>query len=222
MLSPTEENYLKCIYSLSEKSDKEISTNSISAHIQTTAASVTDMLRRLSEKGFLRYVKYKGARLTVEGESLAKSLVRRHRLWEVFLVNKLKFSWDEVHDIAEQLEHIHSSALIQRLDAFLGHPQFDPHGDPIPDQHGNYTKRNDKTLSEVNIGEECILVGVQEHSSEFLQYLDSLSVRLGQRLKVEHIEPYDNTCRIRLIPGGDTLSLSERVTSQLVVNVNPQ
>ena len=130
--SLAEENYLKIIYRLSESNPNEISTNAVSEMTQTKAASVSDMLRKLSEKGWVNYQKYQGVRLTEDGQKIALSIVRKHRLWEVFLVEKMQFNWDEVHEIAEQLEHIESDELIDKLDAFLGFPKVDPHGDPIP------------------------------------------------------------------------------------------
>ena len=133
MQSFTEENYLKIIYHLSNQSNP-VETNAIAEKIQTKAASVTDMLKKLADKGLLNYVKYQGVTLTAIGNLTAINIVRKHRLWEVFLVNKLNFKWDEVHEVAEELEHIKSKLLVERLDKFLGHPKVDPHGDPIPDQ----------------------------------------------------------------------------------------
>ncbi|WP_317172245.1 metal-dependent transcriptional regulator [Hymenobacter sp. BRD67] len=133
----TEENYLKTIYKLAEvEPGQGVSTNRIAAALVTRAASVTDMLRRLAEKGLLEYEKYRGVRLTPEGRRLALLTVRKHRLWEVFLVQQLGFSWDEVHEVAEELEHVQSPLLMQRLDAFLNFPTLDPHGDPIPAEDG--------------------------------------------------------------------------------------
>ncbi|NND87947.1 MAG: metal-dependent transcriptional regulator, partial [Flavobacteriaceae bacterium] len=145
MYSLTEENYLKTIFHLEQVSSGDISTNAIADKMETQPSSVTDMVQKLAEKELLSYKKYKGTRLTEIGKKVAADVIRKHRLWEVFLVEKLKFHWDEVHDIAEQLEHVQSDELIARLDAFLGHPDFDPHGDPIPDKHG-VIKRTEKIL----------------------------------------------------------------------------
>lgn len=195
-ISYTEENYLKVILKLSFDADKPVSTNAISKSMQTSAASVTDMLKRLSEKKLIDYEKYKGVRLSKSGNKIATNLIRKHRLWEVFLVKKLNFNWDEVHDIAEELEHIPSNELINRLDLFLGQPKFDPHGDPIPDEHGNFTERQQTLLIGLEIGESGIVVGVQEHSSPFLQYLDRLKLGLGAHIQLLEKFEYDESIRV--------------------------
>jgi len=159
-ISEAEENYLKAIFKISEKEDRPVSTSAIAAEMNTSAASVTDMIKKLSEKALVLHEKYRGVVLTDAGSGIAKKLIRKHRLWEVFLVNKLDFSWDEVHAIAEQLEHIHSDRLIERLDDFLGFPRFDPHGDPIPDAEGNMVLRKQVLLSELKEGNSCVIVGV--------------------------------------------------------------
>ncbi|MEL6389549.1 MAG: metal-dependent transcriptional regulator, partial [Bacteroidota bacterium] len=148
----TEEDYLKVIYQLSEHARSQVSTSSVAQHIKTSAASVTDMLKKLSVKGFIHYEPYKGARLSPAGQRLATILVRKHRLWETFLVQKLDFTWDEVHEVAEQLEHIDSDKLVDRLDHFLGYPKYDPHGDPIPNAEGKFTLRDQTILSKVPTG----------------------------------------------------------------------
>ncbi len=211
MLSHTEENYLKVIYKISSTEQKTVSTNAISKDIQTSAASVTDMLKRLAEKKLINYEKYKGATLTKSGQKIANTLIRRHRLWEVFLVDKLNFNWDEVHDIAEELEHINSKDLIDRLDNYLGHPKFDPHGDPIPDEDGKYTLRQQTCLIDMKVGEKGVIVGVQEHSTPFLQYLDRLNLRLG--LSIELLEKFDYDESIRIMLNGN----SEQILTQKVV-----
>lgn len=198
MISQTEENYLKAIFKLSEKSDKPVSTNAVSKELSTSAASVTDMLIRLSKKDLVIYAKYKGVTLSDEGSQLAKHLVRKHRLWEVFLYDKLGFTWDEVHDIAEQMEHIRSKKLVDRLDDFLGKPKFDPHGDPIPDAEGNFAERQQSLLSTLNNGDHGIVVGVQEHSSTFLQYLDKLELVLGAEVEILDKYDYDDSVKILL------------------------
>lgn len=198
MISQTEENYLKAIFKLSESSDKPVNTNAVSKELNTSAASVTDMLIRLSKKTLVNYAKYKGATLSDKGNKIAKQLVRKHRLWEVFLCEKLHFSWDEVHDIAEQMEHIRSEALVNRLDDFLGNPKFDPHGDPIPDADGNFAERQQSLLSTLN-NEDCgIVVGVHEHSSTFLRYLDQLELVLGAEVKILDKYDYDDSFKILL------------------------
>lgn len=197
MISQTEENYLKAIYKIIERKAKLASTNAISKEIKTSAASVTDMLKRLSKKGYLNYEKHKGVSLTEEGEQISLHLIRKHRLWETFLVNKLDFQWDEVHDIAEQLEHIQSKKLITKMDQYLGYPKFDPHGDPIPDENGNFTIRNQIPLSDLNQGESGIVVGVQEHSTEFLQYLNKLELGLGTQIEILEKYSYEHSIKIQ-------------------------
>ncbi len=196
MLSFTEENYLKAIFKLSEQEKKAASTNAIAKEMQTSAASVTDMLKRLAEKKLLNYEKYKGVTLGKSGQKIATNLIRKHRLWEVFLVEKLHFNWDEVHDIAEQLEHIHSEHLIDRLDEYLAFPKFDPHGDPIPDAEGKFTFRKQIPLSQLPVGCTAIVVGVQEHSAHFLQYLDRLDLGLGSQLEVLEKFDFDDSLRL--------------------------
>ncbi len=216
MVSPTEENYLKAIFKLSEKDNTPASTNGISKEMNTSAASVTDMLKRLAEKNLINYEKYKGVTLTKEGNTLATNLVRCHRLWEVFLLEQLDFSWDEVHDIAEQLEHIKSDELIERLDRFLEYPKFDPHGDPIPDADGNFTYRKQVLLSELKENEKGIIVGVNEHTPSFLQYLDKHELILGATVAVlEHFE-YDSSKKINLNGQTDHI-LSSKVCKNLFI-----
>ena len=179
----SEENYLKTIYHLTSSSNKEVSTNEIAEMIATKASSVTDMLRKLAEKDLLNYKKYQGVSLTEKGKLSAKMIVRKHRLWEVFLVEKLNFSWDEVHDIAEQLEHIKSEQLINKLDDFLGNPTEDPHGDPIPDAYGKIIKTEKLLLSELPQNQTGICVGVKDSSTEFLKYLDKNQIALGTKIE---------------------------------------
>lgn len=197
-LSTAEENYLKAIFKISERAQKSASTNSIAKQLSTSAASVTDMIKRLAEKQLIDYEKYKGVNLTSLGNKMATQLIRKHRLWEVFLVKKLRFSWDQVHDIAEQLEHIESAELTMRLDAFLDYPKFDPHGDPIPNADGKFTIRSRTPLSDMHKGQEGMLVGVKEHQTDFLQYLNSLNIKLGTSIMVLETMPYDGSMKVQL------------------------
>lgn len=198
VLSHTEENYLKTIFALAEIEQKSISTNAIAARVATSAASVTDMLKRLSEKNLIHYEKYKGVILSEDGQKIATHLVRKHRLWEVFLVEWLHFAWDEVHEIAEQLEHIQSEELINRLDIFLNYPKFDPHGDPIPDVDGNFTARKQVLVSEILANQGGVVVGVNEHAPAFLQYLDKLGINIGTRIDVLEVYEYDGSRNVML------------------------
>lgn len=215
-ISYTEENYLKAIFKISERDGKPASTNAISSEMNTSAASVTDMVKRLSDKELIHYERYRGVTLTEEGEHIATHLIRKHRLWEVFLVDKLQFTWDEVHEIAEQLEHIKSHGLVERLDEFLGFPKFDPHGDPIPDADGNFAFRKQVLLCELKNGEEGLVVGVQDHTTAFLQYLDRMELVLGTPVRVLEYFEYDDSMRVH-INGERELVLSKKVCQNLFI-----
>lgn len=193
MHSFTEENYLKAIYHLSEGNDTVVTTNGIAEVINTKAASVTDMLRKLADKKLINYIKYQGVTLTDTGLKAAVNIIRKHRLWEVFLVEKLGFKWDEVHDIAEELEHINSTSLIDRLDDFLGNPAADPHGDPIPDRTGNFQHKKLVKVSEMKQGESGTISGVSEHSSVFLKHLEKLSLTLGTKIIITELIEFDGS-----------------------------
>ncbi|MBP6551317.1 MAG: metal-dependent transcriptional regulator [Flavobacterium sp.] len=213
----SEENYLKTIYHLATISDSEVSTNAIAEMMETKASSVTDMLKKLSEKDLVHYKKYQGVSLTEKGKLIAKMIVRKHRLWEVFLVDKLDFSWDEVHDIAEQLEHIKSEQLINRLDDFLGNPTEDPHGDPIPDANGQIVKTEKQLLSELLENQNGICVGVKDTSSEFLKYLDKQGISLGSKIEIMGKESFDLSLKIRL--NSRELTISNKIASNLFVKL---
>lgn len=211
----SEENYLKTIYHLSAQTEDGVSTNAIAARMDTKASSVTDMVKKLSEKGFVSYKKYQGVSLTDKGKMAAIMIVRKHRLWEVFLVDKLGFSWDEVHDVAEELEHITSEKLINKLDEFLDFPTEDPHGDPIPDAQGRIKSIEKQLLSELAPGTTGICVGVKDSSSEFLQYLDKNGISLGSKIKVIEKEIFDGSLRIEV--GGKPLPVSGKIAGNLFV-----
>lgn len=218
MISQAEENYLKAIYKINEREGKSANTNAISAAMNTTAASVTDMLKRLAEKEFINYEKYKGVTLTTEGARTATTLVRKHRIWEVFLCDKLGYSWDECHDLAEQLEHIKSPDLIDRLDSFLGKPKFDPHGDPIPDRNGNYATRQQILLAEISVGGKGVMVGVQEHSTAFLQHLDRVGLVLAAKVEILEVFEFDKSVKIRLNESTELL-ISNKVSENVFVKI---
>ncbi|MCD0474233.1 metal-dependent transcriptional regulator [Flavobacterium sp. EDS] len=213
----SEENYLKAIYHLTTSSEAEVSTNAIAEMMETKASSVTDMLKKLSEKDLINYKKYQGVSLTENGKLAAKMIVRKHRLWEVFLVDKLDFSWDEVHDIAEQLEHIKSEQLINKLDDFLGNPTEDPHGDPIPDAQGRIVKVEKQLLSELNEKQIGICVGVKDTSSEFLQYLDKQGIALGSKIECLSKESFDLSLKIKV--NEKELTISNKIASNLFVKL---
>lgn len=216
MFTLAEENYLKNMYHLEQEISSEISTNAIAARMQTKASSATDMIQKLAEKELVNYKKYKGTLLTTKGRKMAAQVIRKHRLWEVFLVEKLDFHWDEVHDIAEQLEHIKSDKLITRLDAFLDHPDFDPHGDPIPDKNGKMKVSEKKLLSELQKNQRGICVGVKQSSSEFLQYLDKRKIGIGSKIKVLGKEFFDGSMMIQV--GKNQLFISNKIASNLYIN----
>lgn len=212
----TEENYLKIIHSLSGREGLEVSTNALAEGTSTRAASVTDMLRKLAEKGLIYYKKYQGVRLTEEGEKVALKVIRKHRLWEVFLVDKLGFGWDEVHDIAEELEHIPSDRLVEKLASYLGNPQFDPHGDPIPDAKGNMPEPDYVKLSELPAGTTAILMGVLEHSPSFLQHLDRSGLTLGCSIFIKEVNDYDKSL-LAETSDKQTLFISHEVSKNILI-----
>jgi len=213
-----EENYLKTIFHLERKLKSEVSTNALAERMQTRASSVTDMMQKLADKKMLVYKKYKGVQLTEKGKKAAAYVVRKHRLWEVFLVDKLNFHWDEVHEIAEQMEHINSVELIKRLDAFLGHPDFDPHGDPIPDKDGNIKKAEKRLLSELIKNQIGICVGVKESSPEYLQYLDKKKISIGTKINVLGKEFFDGSMMIQV--ERDQFFVSKQIAENLYVQTN--
>lgn len=213
MFSFSEENYLKAIFHLEKRYSGGVSTNALAEEMETKASSVTDMVRKLSDKDLVNYKKYQGVRLSPTGRKTAVEVIRKHRLWEVFLVEKLNFSWDEVHEVAEQLEHIRSEKLIDELDRLLDYPKRDPHGDPIPDSEGNFRISNRVLLSELEKGQAGICVGVRDSSSEFLRYLDKNQIALGKEIKVLTKEDFDQSMLIST--GGNELNISQSISSNL-------
>lgn len=215
MQSYSEENYLKAIYHLSTN-EALVQTNAIAEQMQTKAASVTDMLKKLADKSLIAYTRYQGAKLTEKGRNAAIAIIRKHRLWEVFLVEKLKFGWDEVHDLAEELEHISSDELTKRLDDFLGYPSHDPHGDPIPDASGNFSPISALRFQQIKPGESILLKGVSLHSSSFLQHLDRLGLKIGSELRLVAIADFDQSVEVQL--GERKIILSENVAKHLIID----
>jgi len=216
MHSFTEENYLKAIYHLSDQNSTEVSTNAIAEVTNTKAASVTDMLKKLADKQLINYIKYQGVTLTEIGAKAAVNIIRKHRLWEVFLVEKLGFKWDEVHDIAEELEHINSTGLIDRLDDFLGNPAADPHGDPIPDRTGNFLHKKLLKVSEMKQGQAGTISGVNEHSSVFLKHLEKLRLTLGTKIIVAELVEFDGSI-ILSVDGVNEITISREVAKNILV-----
>ena len=219
-LSFTEENYLKAIYTLSERKDSfDTSTNEIAEKIKTKPPTVSDMLRKLAEKKLVTYEKYKKVQLTRSGRQVAIQIIRKHRLWEVFLHDKLQFTWDKVHEVAEQLEHIHSDELIVRLEKFLGHPTYDPHGDPIPSANGELMQAQRIILSDVEAGMVCYVVGVKDSSTPFLQYLQQLNIGIGTKIRVIERIMYDGSLTIS-IKRGQQSSVSKKFTDNVLVTMS--
>jgi DtxR family Mn-dependent transcriptional regulator len=215
-LSFAEENYLKAIYHLSSSGQKQVNTNAIADRLNTKPASVSDMMRKLSAKDVITYVKYQGVNITDDGIKRALSVIRKHRLWEVFLVDKLNFHWDEVHEIAEQLEHIQSSLLITRLDEFLDYPKFDPHGDPIPDEDGIISSKPMIVLSELPQGTVCRLVSMVDTGTAFLKYLDKIDMKIGTKIKVLDIFDFDGSMEIEA-DKKKSITISKQVADNLLI-----
>lgn len=214
----SEENYIKAIYYLQKILDKPVGTNDLANRMETKASSVTDMVRRLSEKDLIIYEKYKGCELTKTGESVALKTIRKHRLWETFLVEKLNFGWEEVHEIAEQLEHIQSIKLTNKLDEFLNFPKFDPHGDPIPNQNGEIIQREETyKLIDLDIDVPAVVIGVADSSASFLKYLDKHGIQLGVNVLVKDRFEFDHSTEV--IINDKNLSLSAAASSKITVQV---
>jgi DtxR family Mn-dependent transcriptional regulator len=215
--SVTEENYIKAIFHLQQEDDT-VSTNELAAMLHTRPASVTDMLKKLKTKKLLSYERYKGVRLSADGKKLALAIVRKHRLWEYFLFNTLQFGWDEVHEIAEELEHVTSKKLVEKLDAFLGYPRFDPHGDPIPDSHGKMIVRQQLNLTDLPINKPAEVSGVGSQSSELLELLKHRNISMGTKLEVKRRFSFDHSIEIR-IKGQLPFIISQQLAQALFVKL---
>ena len=212
-MTRSEENYLKTIFHLGGGNSKSITTNAIAEQMETKPSSVTDMAKKLAEKGLVNYVKYQGVSLSELGIKTALGIIRKHRLWEAFLVDKLDFTWDEVHEVAEQLEHIKSEKLIDKLDELLGYPKYDPHGDPIPTKKGEFQERDKQLLSELPIGARGVCVGVKDSSTAFLQYLDKHGVSLGKSIHVLGKEEFDDSLHLKI--GDKEHTVSHQIATNL-------
>ena len=214
-MTRAEENYIKTIFHLGGNTSKLISTNAIAEEMDTKPSSVTDMAKKLAEKGLLDYVRYQGVSLTEKGRKTALAIIRKHRLWEVFLVKKLDFTWDEVHKVAEQLEHIKSEKLIDKIDEMLDFPKYDPHGDPIPTKDGEFQEREKQLLSELHEDERGVCLGVKDTSPSFLKFLDKNDIALGNTIKVVDKEDFDQSMSIEI--QGRTLHISNQIATNLYV-----
>lgn len=213
----SEEDYIKAIYHLGKGTKTAVSTNSIAEKMVTKPSSVTDMVRKLSDKDLINYKKYKGVTLTDLGTKKALNLVRKHRLWEVFLVDKLDFTWDEVHEVAEQLEHIKSEKLIDKLDEHLNFPEVDPHGDPIPSKNGEFKKSIKRLLKDLPVGSTGICVGVKDSSPPFLKFLDKNQIALGDEIYILDKEEFDDSVRIKI--NNSKMQISNQIASNLYIKV---
>lgn len=214
MLSYTEENYLKTLLKLTIEKG-EAGTNELAALLGVKPATATDMLKKLREKKLIEYEKYGKINLTEEGRSLAVAVVRRHRLWETFLYEKLEFTWDEIHELAEQLEHIQSEKLVEKLDKYLNYPVFDPHGDVIPNAQGQMQNTARKTLNEEIIGHTCTMVAVKDNSSSFLQYVDKTGLALNKKITIISKQPYDELIEIEV--DGRQFVVSQKFANNIFV-----
>ncbi len=213
MITLTEENYIKAIYHLGKQGMETVNTNALAEEMNTKASSATDMIKKLAEKNYANYKKYQGVSLTNEGKKVAINIIRKHRLWEVFLVEKLNFTWDQVHDVAEQLEHIKSQKLIDELDTFLGFPTHDPHGDAIPDKDGKFEQVEKTSLTNAKEGVNYVCIGVNDSSGDFLKYLDGNHIKLGTNIRIIHKEPFDNSVKIKF--DDSELVVSQNVAKNL-------
>ena len=215
--SVSQEDYIKAIYHLGQTDGEHVSTKALADNLNIKSSSTTDMVKKLAAEGLIHYKRYNGVRLTDEGQRLALTIVRKHRLWETFLVSKLEFSWDEVHEIAEQLEHVKSPELIKRLDEFLGFPMFDPHGDPIPDENGQIRELHETALATLNVGQKAVVVGVKDHSGEFLRLLEQRGILIGSELNV--LERYQFDDSMLVVIDGKQKVLSVAICRNLTVRI---
>ncbi|WP_132055223.1 metal-dependent transcriptional regulator [Pseudocnuella soli] len=218
MFSHTEENYLKTIYHLQLDTGK-VTTNALAQQLNTKPATVTDMMKKLHAKNLLHYTPYYGFSLSNEGKKAALFIVRRHRLWEAFLAEKLAFPPEEVHEIAEELEHVRHAKLVERLDAFLGYPQFDPHGDPIPDKKGKVPQSQLTNLGDLPIGTVAVLQAVAQQTKPLLAQLSAKKIAIGSQLEVRSRSPFDQMLEIKI--DNKIISISAQLASHLLVKKQP-
>jgi DtxR family Mn-dependent transcriptional regulator len=216
-LTHAEENYIKNIYHLQQESGS-VTTNDLAAILQTKPASVTDMLKKLKAKKLLQYEPYKEFCLTPYGRKIALSIIRKHRLWEYFLVHKLQFEWDEVHEVAEQLEHVESKKLVEKLDAFLDFPRFDPHGDPIPDSNGKMSIQHEVNIIDLPFNKQAEITSVRNQSTELLELLKHKNINIGTKLEVKKKFDFDNSIEVKM-KNISPITISEQLAKALFVKV---
>lgn len=215
MLTTTEENYIKALLGISTEGDGEAGTNQLAARLDVRPATVTDMVKKLKEKSLVDYKRYGKIRLTEKGRSKATQIVRKHRLWETFLFDKLGFSWDEVHEVAEQLEHIQSEKLIEQLDNFLGYPKFDPHGDTIPDANGDFQHEKRNSLAEGEVGKNYTIIAVRDNSPEFLQYASRIGLTINSLVNI--IEHFNFDGSIAISIEDKAINISHKVAENIYI-----
>ena len=215
----SEENYLKAIFHLQEK-EGTVTTNVLAERLQTKPASVTDMMKKLNAKKLLHYKPYYGFSLSTEGKRIALFIIRRHRLWEFFLSEKLKFDWNEVHVLAEELEHVSSNQLIDRLDKYLGYPRFDPHGDPIPDNKGKIKTMNKVSVLELPFNQAAQVRQVTNQSKEMLEILEHKNITIGTKLEVKKHFHFDHSIELKI--RNTTVTISEQLAKNILVTYEPQ
>ena len=218
MITRSEENYIKAILSINLEKNSIVSTNEIAKILETSAASVTEMIKKLQDKKLVIYEKYKGVKLSKAGRIKAFEILRKHRLWETFLVNKLDFSWGEVHDVAEQLEHIKSEKLTDKLDHFLNYPKFDPHGEPIPSKSGIIPSTKRITLSEMKINSKGIIMGVSLDNKEFLDHLTKISISIGTKIEAIDRIIFDQSMKIKI--NSKIEHISKEIANNILIKVN--
>lgn len=211
----TEENYLKAIFKLSKNLPKGVSTNALAERMETKPSSATDMIKKLASKKLVDYKKYQGVTLTKKGKDIAVDIIRKHRLWEVFLLEHLGFGGEDVHDVAEELEHINSPELVERLDRFLGYPKYDPHGGPIPNKEGVFPEPARVKLDEFEVGKVTKVMGITEHSDDFLAHLKKLGLELGTSFLLKERFNYDRSVSLEI--EGKTIQLSHDVAKNIFV-----
>ena len=214
-VSSSKENYIKSIYHLQEE-DGIVTTNALAKQLETRAASVSDMLKKLKTQKLLLYEKYQGFKLSPEGRKMALQIIRKHRLWEFFLVEKLHFGWEEVHEMAEELEHISSKKLVDRLDEFLGFPKQDPHGDPIPDINGKFSHRKQINLLEMKMNTSAVVSNISDQSPEMLELLRHKGLALGTKVEVKKKFAFDNSIEL-IVKNQPPITISENVAKNVFV-----
>lgn len=215
-LSYTEENYLKALYKIGMNNHHQgVGTKDLATHLKVKPSSANEMIKRLKDKKLIVQQRYRKIFLTTTGYNASVMILRKHRLWETFLYNILKFDWDEIHEVAEELEHIHSEKLINSLDLFLGYPKYDPHGNPIPNRHGRFEDAHEITLSETEIGSACRMVGTKDSGKQFFEYLSKIGLAIGSTINVINREPFDGMMQIKV--DGKNITISKQASDNIVI-----